>query len=133
MRIIRVAAGTNLRQCPMQVYHVRTAGTLVQIIYVLGDDRYIEIPVSYTHLNNNELVAVYGNFVNRALQLTKKYFDSVVPAAGELNDYDRETLKEFANVQAEVENLLDCLLYTSERPAPRGGTTRPDERKITII
>ena len=43
--------------------------------------------------NNNELVAVYGNFVNRALQLTKKYFDSVVPAAGELNDYDRETLK----------------------------------------
>ena len=48
--------------------------------------------------NNNELVAVYGNFVNRALQLTKKYFDSVVPAAGELNDYDRETLKEAMNL-----------------------------------
>ena len=39
------------------------------------------------------------------LQLTKKYFDSVVPAAGELNDYDRETLKEFADVKAEVEKL----------------------------
>ena len=45
--------------------------------------------------NNNELVAVYGNFVNRALQLTKKYYDGVVPACGELTDYDQETLKEF--------------------------------------
>ena len=36
--------------------------------------------------NNNELVAVYGNFVNRALQLTKKYYDGIVPACGELND-----------------------------------------------
>ena len=57
------------------------------------------------------LVAVYGNFVNRALQLTKKYFDSVVPAAGELNDYDRETLKEFADVKAEVEKLLDVFKF----------------------
>ena len=57
--------------------------------------------------NNNELVAVYGNFVNRALQLTKKYFDSVVPAAGELNDYDRETLKEFADVKANLENYIE--------------------------
>ena len=61
--------------------------------------------------NNNELVAVYGNFVNRALQLTKKYFDSVVPAAGELTDYDRETLKEFADVKAEVEKLLDVFKF----------------------
>ena len=61
--------------------------------------------------NNNELVAVYGNFVNRALQLTKKYFDSVVPAAGELNDYDRETLKEFADVKEEVEKLLDVFKF----------------------
>ena len=61
--------------------------------------------------NNNELVAVYGNFVNRALQLTKKYFDGVVPAAGELNDYDRETLKEFADVKAEVEKLLDVFKF----------------------
>ena len=56
--------------------------------------------------NNNELVAVYGNFVNRALVLTHKYFDGKVPACGELNDYDRETLKEFADVKEEVEKLL---------------------------
>lgn len=61
--------------------------------------------------NNNELVAVYGNFVNRALQLTKKYFDGVVPAAGELTDYDRETLKEFSDVKAEVEKLLDVFKF----------------------
>ena len=61
--------------------------------------------------NNNELVAVYGNFVNRALQLTKKYFDSKVPAAGMLNDYDRETLKEFADVKSQVEQLLDAFKF----------------------
>jgi methionyl-tRNA synthetase len=57
--------------------------------------------------NNNELVAVYGNFVNRALQLTQKYYDGVVPACGELTDYDRETIAEFKDVKAKVENLLD--------------------------
>ena len=57
--------------------------------------------------NNSELVAIYGNFVNRALQLTKKYFDGVVPTAGELTDYDRETLNEFAGVKEEVEKLLN--------------------------
>ena len=57
--------------------------------------------------NNSELVAIYGNFVNRALQLTKKYFDGVVPAAGELTDYDCETLNEFAGVKEEVETLLN--------------------------
>lgn len=57
--------------------------------------------------NNNELVAVYGNFVNRALQLTKKYYNSVVPACGELTDYDRETIAEFKGVKAEVERLLE--------------------------
>ena len=57
--------------------------------------------------NNNELVAVYGNFVNRALQLTQKYYEGVVPAAGELTDYDRETIAEFAGVKAEVERLLE--------------------------
>ena len=61
--------------------------------------------------NNNELVAVYGNFVNRALQLTKKYFDSTVPACGELTDYDRQTLKEFADVKQEVEKLLDAFKF----------------------
>ncbi len=46
--------------------------------------------------NNNELVAILGNFVNRALVLTHKYFDGVVPACGELTDYDRQTLSELA-------------------------------------
>ena len=57
--------------------------------------------------NNSELVAIYGNFVNRALQLTKKYFNGVVPEVGELTDYDKATLKEFEGVKEEVENLLN--------------------------
>ena len=57
--------------------------------------------------NNNELVAVYGNFVNRALVLTKKYFDGKVPACGELTDYDNAIIAEFVNVKERVENLLD--------------------------
>ena len=47
--------------------------------------------------NNNELVAILGNFVNRTFVLTHKYYKGVVPAIGELTDYDRETLKEFAD------------------------------------
>ena len=57
--------------------------------------------------NNNELVAVYGNFVNRALQLTKKYWNGIVPACGELNDTDKATLAEFKDVKQKVEALLD--------------------------
>ena len=57
--------------------------------------------------NNSELVAIFGNFINRALVLTHKYFNGVVPALGELTDYDRETLKEFADVKADVESYLD--------------------------
>ncbi len=57
--------------------------------------------------NNNELVAVYGNFVNRALQLTKKYYDGEVPACGELTDFDREIIAEFQGVKAQVEALLE--------------------------
>ena len=56
---------------------------------------------------NNELVAVYGNFVNRALQLTQKYNEGVVPACGELTDYDRETLSEFQDVKENLESLLE--------------------------
>ncbi len=61
--------------------------------------------------NNNELVAVYGNFVNRALQLTKKYWNGVVPACGELTDTDRATLDEFKDVKAKVEELLDVFKF----------------------
>ncbi len=56
---------------------------------------------------NNELVAVYGNFVNRALQLTQKYYDGIVPACGELTDTDKATLAEFAVTKEKVENLLE--------------------------
>ena len=57
--------------------------------------------------NNNELVAIYGNFINRALVLTGKYFEGKVPAQGELSDYDRQTIEEFCNVKAELERLLN--------------------------
>ena len=57
--------------------------------------------------NNNELVAIYGNFVNRALVLTRKYFEGRVPVRGEWTDYDRQTVAEFVGVKAEVEKLLD--------------------------
>ncbi|MBO4641392.1 MAG: methionine--tRNA ligase [Bacteroidaceae bacterium] len=56
---------------------------------------------------NNELVAVYGNFINRALQLTQKYYEGIVPPCGEVNDYDRETLSEFKNVKENLESLLE--------------------------
>ncbi|MBO4730499.1 MAG: methionine--tRNA ligase [Bacteroidaceae bacterium] len=56
---------------------------------------------------NNELVAVYGNFVNRALQLTQKYYEGLVPERGELTDFDRETLAEFDGIKARLETLLD--------------------------
>ena len=57
--------------------------------------------------NNSELVAIYGNFVNRTLVLTHKYFEGKVPVRGELTDYDKETLKEFSDIKLEVEKLLD--------------------------
>ena len=49
--------------------------------------------------NNNELVAILGNFVNRAMVLTHKYFDGVIPALGELTEYDLNTLREFKDVK----------------------------------
>ncbi|MDY2943671.1 MAG: methionine--tRNA ligase [Paludibacteraceae bacterium] len=57
--------------------------------------------------NNNELVAIYGNFVNRALVLTQKYFGGMVPARGVLTDYDQQTIAEFQGVKAQVEELLN--------------------------
>lgn len=57
--------------------------------------------------NNNELVAILGNFVNRALVLTHKYFDGNVPACGDLTDYDRQTLVEFGSMKESLENNLD--------------------------
>ena len=61
--------------------------------------------------NNNELVAVYGNFVNRALQLTKKYFNGIVPECGELQDVDSAAIEEFKDVKQKVEALLDTFKF----------------------
>ena len=61
--------------------------------------------------NNNELVAVYGNFVTRALQLTKKYFNGVVPECGELQEVDRKAIEEFKDVKQKVEALLDTFKF----------------------
>lgn len=61
--------------------------------------------------NNSELVAIYGNFVNRALQLTKKYFDGVVPPCGELLDVDKQALDEFKDVKNKVEGYLDTFKF----------------------
>ena len=57
--------------------------------------------------NNNELVAIYGNFVNRALVLTGKYFEGHVPECGELTGYDRQTIEEFCHVKDTLESLLE--------------------------
>ena len=61
----------------------------------------------YQARNNNELVAVLGNFVNRALVLTKKYYDGVVPACGELTDYDRDTIAELSEIKASLESNIE--------------------------
>ncbi len=57
--------------------------------------------------NNNELVAVLGNFVNRALVLTDKYFEGVVPTAGTLTDYDRDTLGELPSLKKSLEENIE--------------------------
>ena len=61
--------------------------------------------------NNNELVAVYGNFVNRALQLTQKYFDGMVPPCGELSEADRATIEEFHAIKDKVERLIETFHF----------------------
>ena len=61
--------------------------------------------------NNSELVAVYGNFVNRALQLTKKYWNGVVPACGELQEVDKKAIAEFKDVKEKVEQFLDVFKF----------------------
>ena len=61
----------------------------------------------YQACNNNELVAIFGNFVNRAVVLTHKYFDGVIPTAGELTDYDRATIAEFKGVKETLSNNIE--------------------------
>ena len=61
--------------------------------------------------NNSELVAIYGNVVNRALQLTKKYWNGVVPACGELQEVDKKAIAEFKDVKEKVEQFLDVFKF----------------------
>ena len=61
--------------------------------------------------NNSELVAVYGNFVNRALQLTKKYWGGEVPACGELQEVDEKAIAEFKDVKEKVEQYLNVFKF----------------------
>ena len=61
--------------------------------------------------NNSELVAIYGNFVNRALQLTKKYWNGIVPACGELQEVDKKAIAEFKDVKEKVEQFLDVFKF----------------------
>ncbi len=65
----------------------------------------------YQERNNSELVAIYGNFVNRALQLTKKYWNCVVPECGELTDVDKTAIAEFTDVKTKVEQYLDVFKF----------------------
>ena len=61
----------------------------------------------YQARNNNELVAVLGNFVNRALVLTQKYYGGVVPQCGELTEYDKQTIAELSTIKASLENNIE--------------------------
>lgn len=57
--------------------------------------------------NNNELVAVLGNFVNRALVLTQKYYGGVVPACGEMSEYDKQTIAELSTIKESLEHNIE--------------------------
>ncbi len=61
--------------------------------------------------NNNELVTIYGNFINRALVLTGKYFEGRVPACGEMTDYDKEVIAQITSYKSQIESLLDAFRF----------------------
>ncbi len=65
----------------------------------------------FQNRNNNELVAVFGNFVNRALVLTKKYFDNIIPEKGELSNFDKETISEISNIKAKLEKSIETYRF----------------------
>ena len=64
--------------------------------------------------NNNELVAILGNFVNRALVLTNKYFDGKAPARGELTEYDNDTLHSISTIKNEIEKSLNNFRFRED-------------------
>ncbi|MBN2773880.1 MAG: methionine--tRNA ligase, partial [Prolixibacteraceae bacterium] len=88
--------------------------------------------------NNNELVAILGNFVNRALVLTNKYYDGIVPEKGEFTSTDRETLNEITTIKTSVENSLDAfrireaLKYAMDL-ARLGNKYRADEEPWKVV
>lgn len=61
--------------------------------------------------NNNELAAIFGNFVNRSLVLTNKYFNNIVPERGELTDYDNEVIKELEEIPAKVAQSIEAYRF----------------------
>jgi len=61
----------------------------------------------FQNRNNNELVAILGNFVNRTLVLTHKYFGGKVPEIKDITDYDRKTINEIAKIKLSVENSIE--------------------------
>ncbi|HOU68697.1 MAG TPA: methionine--tRNA ligase [Paludibacteraceae bacterium] len=61
--------------------------------------------------NNNELVAIFGNFINRSLVLTQKYYEGITPSRGELTDYDKKTLEEFVDIRKELEKYLEVFRF----------------------
>lgn len=65
----------------------------------------------FQNRNNNELVAILGNFVNRAVVLTHKYYDGKIPACGELTDYDKETIKEFQETKSRIESAIESFHF----------------------
>ncbi|MCQ2194743.1 MAG: methionine--tRNA ligase [Paludibacteraceae bacterium] len=65
----------------------------------------------YQARNNNELVAIYGNFINRTMVLTQKYYNGAVPERGELTDYDKQTLQEFADIRKNLEHYLEIFRF----------------------
>jgi len=61
--------------------------------------------------NNSELVAILGNFVNRAMVLTHKYFEGKIPQMGDLTDFDKETIKEIPKLKLSVETNLEAFRF----------------------
>ena len=61
----------------------------------------------YQARNNNELVAIFGNFINRVAVLTQKYYEGVIPTAGEFNDIDTETLRQITELTEKIEQSLE--------------------------
>ncbi len=65
----------------------------------------------YQARNNNELVAILGNFVNRALVLTQKYYNGAIPALGELTEYDNATIEELSGIKASLEANIESYRF----------------------